>query len=219
MLCSAAELELSEDHDGIIELPDDAPVGVALRALRRARRSRHRRRRDAEPPRRDRRRRHRARSRRGRPRHAEDAGAESLSPARSTARPRVHARFRPRRRASLPGLRLAARARRDQRPLARMDAEAAAGDWPEADQRARRHHQLHHLRSRPPAARVRLRQGRRRSDSPPRSRRRKRARARRQDLRARREHGRRSPMRTASSRSPASWAASIPAATRRRATC
>src|ERR1700744_1095900 len=29
MLCSAAELELSEDHDGIIELPDDAPVGVS----------------------------------------------------------------------------------------------------------------------------------------------------------------------------------------------
>ena len=29
MLCSAAELELSNDHDGIIELPDDAPVGVA----------------------------------------------------------------------------------------------------------------------------------------------------------------------------------------------
>jgi phenylalanyl-tRNA synthetase beta chain len=28
MLCSAAELELSEDHDGIIDLPDDAPVGV-----------------------------------------------------------------------------------------------------------------------------------------------------------------------------------------------
>ena len=29
MLCSAAELELSDDHDGIIDLPDDAPVGVA----------------------------------------------------------------------------------------------------------------------------------------------------------------------------------------------
>src|SRR5271167_3722888 len=28
MLCSEAELELSDDHDGIIDLPDDAPVGV-----------------------------------------------------------------------------------------------------------------------------------------------------------------------------------------------
>ena len=29
MLCSAAELEISEDHDGIIELPADAPLGKA----------------------------------------------------------------------------------------------------------------------------------------------------------------------------------------------
>ena len=28
MLCSGAELQISEDHTGIIELPDDAPVGV-----------------------------------------------------------------------------------------------------------------------------------------------------------------------------------------------
>jgi phenylalanyl-tRNA synthetase beta chain len=28
MLCSNAELELSNDHDGIIELPEDAPIGV-----------------------------------------------------------------------------------------------------------------------------------------------------------------------------------------------
>jgi phenylalanyl-tRNA synthetase beta chain len=28
MLCSAAELEISEDHDGIIDLPADAPVGA-----------------------------------------------------------------------------------------------------------------------------------------------------------------------------------------------
>src|SRR5437660_1716595 len=27
MLCSGAELQISDDHDGIIELPDDAPVG------------------------------------------------------------------------------------------------------------------------------------------------------------------------------------------------
>jgi phenylalanyl-tRNA synthetase beta chain len=32
MLCSAAELEISEDHDGIIDLPDDAPVGVPYAA-------------------------------------------------------------------------------------------------------------------------------------------------------------------------------------------
>ncbi len=29
MLCSAAELELSEEHDGIMELADDAPVGAS----------------------------------------------------------------------------------------------------------------------------------------------------------------------------------------------
>ena len=28
MFCSGAELELSEDHDGILELPEDAPVGM-----------------------------------------------------------------------------------------------------------------------------------------------------------------------------------------------
>src|SRR5258705_1547610 len=28
MLCSAAELQISEDHDGIMELPADAPIGA-----------------------------------------------------------------------------------------------------------------------------------------------------------------------------------------------
>jgi phenylalanyl-tRNA synthetase beta chain len=32
MLCSAAELELSDDHTGIIDLPDDAPIGVPYAA-------------------------------------------------------------------------------------------------------------------------------------------------------------------------------------------
>lgn len=30
MMCSARELELSDEHEGIIELPDDAPVGTAF---------------------------------------------------------------------------------------------------------------------------------------------------------------------------------------------
>src|SRR5580658_1965724 len=31
MLCSARELGMSEAHEGILELPEDAPLGVALR--------------------------------------------------------------------------------------------------------------------------------------------------------------------------------------------
>lgn len=32
MLCSAAELQISDDHEGIIDLPEDAPVGMAYAA-------------------------------------------------------------------------------------------------------------------------------------------------------------------------------------------
>ena len=34
MMCSTRELELGEDHDGIIELPDDAPVGTSFAEYR-----------------------------------------------------------------------------------------------------------------------------------------------------------------------------------------
>ena len=33
MLVSEAELQISDDHDGIIDLPDDAPVGEATRNM------------------------------------------------------------------------------------------------------------------------------------------------------------------------------------------
>jgi phenylalanyl-tRNA synthetase beta chain len=33
MLCSARELQLSEDHGGLLELPDDAPVGADIRSV------------------------------------------------------------------------------------------------------------------------------------------------------------------------------------------
>ena len=63
MLCSAAELQISEDHDGIMELPADAPVGAGYARMGRARRSRDRDQPDAEPAGLHRRARHRARSR------------------------------------------------------------------------------------------------------------------------------------------------------------
>ena len=73
MLCSAYELGLGDDHEGIIELPQDAPVGAPYAELRRARRHRARHQGDAEPRRLPRRARHRPRSRRRRARAAEAA--------------------------------------------------------------------------------------------------------------------------------------------------
>ena len=71
MMCSVRELELGDEHDGIIELAADAPVGADLRRLGRARRSGDRRLDHAQPAGRDGRPRHRPRSRRRRARHAE----------------------------------------------------------------------------------------------------------------------------------------------------
>ena len=60
MLVSEAELLISDNHEGIIELPDDAPVGKAFRSIRRSRRRGARCRGDAEPRRLSRRPWHRA---------------------------------------------------------------------------------------------------------------------------------------------------------------
>ena len=62
MLCSAAELQISDDHDGIMELPADAPIGAGYARMGRARRSRAGNQPDAEPAGLHRRARHRARS-------------------------------------------------------------------------------------------------------------------------------------------------------------
>ena len=128
------------------------------------------------------------------------------------------ARFR-RDAVALPRLCAAPGARRQERPVAGMAAEAAHSDRPASDQCAGRHHQLHDLRPRPAAARVRRRQGARRSRGAPREGGERAARARRQDLRARRDDVRDRRRRRASNRSPASWAARPPAARRRPPTC
>ena len=62
MLVSEAEMELSDDHEGIIDLPDDAPVGESYAKWARARRSGDRDQPHAQPARLHRRARHRARS-------------------------------------------------------------------------------------------------------------------------------------------------------------
>ena len=69
---------------------------------------------------------------------------------------------------TVPGLRAQARARRQERPVAGMAAETAHGHRPASDQRAGRHHQLHHLRPRPAAARVRRQEGEGQPHRPPR---------------------------------------------------
>ncbi len=66
MLMSAYELALSDDHEGIIELPEDTPVGTPLCRIARPRRPGHRHQGDAEPRRLPRRARHRPRPRRRR---------------------------------------------------------------------------------------------------------------------------------------------------------
>ena len=130
--------------------------------------------------------RHRARSRRHLHRHLQRPPAEA-GQGHVPLPGQGHVRFR-RHALALSGLRPAPGQGRQERPLARLAAKAAYCDWSAPDQRAGRHHQLHHLRPRPPAACVRRRQGAWPSHRPARPQRRDAAGARRQELHARSGH-------------------------------
>ncbi len=73
------------------------------------------------------------------------AGARPLS---------LAAKSRNRATARVPDVRRPPHSRREERPIAGMAAAAPARHRPAAAQRAGRYHQLHHLRPRPPAARL-----------------------------------------------------------------
>ena len=141
MLCSASELELPGDAEGIMELPEDAPVGAVYAQWARL---------DdpvidinLTPNRPD------AAGVAGVARDLAAAGLGVLTTPATCARcgrlpvpGRREARFRARGRASRAAVRAAARARRQERPEPRLDAGAAALDRPAPDQRAGRHHQF-----------------------------------------------------------------------------
>ena len=180
MLCSEAELMISDDHDGIIELPADAPVGVAY----------------AEwadlgdpvieinltPNRSD---------CTGVNGIARDLGATYIgdykenTPQGREGHVPLPGRGQDRRARIVPRLWFETCARRQERRLAGLAAEATDRDWAPPHQRAGRYHQLHHLRPRPPAARVRCRQGHGKPHRAPRQERRAGAGARRPHLYAR----------------------------------
>ncbi len=151
MLLSRREMGLGEEHDGIVELPEDAPVGASYAAwaglddpvIEIA----------VTPNRGD------ALSVRG---VARDLAASGLGRLRPWAAEPVPAAFpRPLTwRTSSARLPLGARPhdpRRAQRPLARVAAAPPALRRAAADQRAGGRHQLLHAGPRPPAARVRRR--------------------------------------------------------------
>ena len=142
MMCSTRELELGDDHDGMIELSDDAPVGADYAGLRRARRRGHRRERAPQSPRLHGRARDRARPR-GCGAGDVEATGRSLSLRREAGRgrwPRPRHPHRGHRR--LPRLLWPDGPRRDERPRPRLDGPPPACGRAEADQRLGRHHQF-----------------------------------------------------------------------------
>ena len=217
MLVSEFELQISDDHEGIIDLPADAPVGESYAKYA-----------GLDDPVID----INLTTNRSdctgvngiaRDLAAADLGAFKERTPKTVERQiplpgRGQARFR-RLAVALPGLCAAPGARRQECAFARVAAEAADRDRAAPDQCAGRHHQLHHLRPWPPAARVRRQKGQGRSRGAPRAERRATARARRQDLHARQRHVRDRRRQRSGIARPASWVASIPAATKTPPTC
>ena len=156
MVCSEKELDLSDEHEGILVLPDDAPVGMPLvdymgdvvldfdvkgafghlqcdlgvarevAALT------------------------------GQPLRRDVLTILERQPVDDHAR-RGLRRHRDRRAGPLPALLRGADRGRDDRAVAAVDAAAPAAGGHAADQQRRGHHELRHARAGPAAARVRLR--------------------------------------------------------------
>ena len=160
MLCSMREMGLGQDHDGIIDLPADAPVGQSFAAymgyddpvieIK------------LTPDRAD------CLGVRGIARDLAAAGLGTLKPFDQTP---IKGTFEPPLKwqrtdvgAGLPALRRPLFPQREERPQPALAAGAADRDRPAADLGAGRHHQPRHLRPQPAAARVRRRQGDGQSD-------------------------------------------------------
>ena len=140
MLCSAAELQISEDHDGIMELPADAPIGAPYAQWAQVG--------DPvieinlTPNRQDCTGRARHRPRSFRSRHGQVQGSGDQA---DQGRIPLSGEGDRRGREAVPRLCDAAGARRQERPLPGVAAEAPHIDRASADQRAGRYHQLHDL--------------------------------------------------------------------------
>ena len=140
MLCSERELMLSDNHDGIIELPADAPLGAALHRLSRPERPGDRDQDHAQPARRAR---ASAASPATSPRAASGTLRAARYPASRAASPAPSACTSTRAsRQGLPAFRRPPDPWREERPVARLAAGAAEGHRPAPDLGAGGHHQL-----------------------------------------------------------------------------
>ena len=165
MMCSERELQMSDEHSGIIDLPADAPVGTPFAAWAGL---------DdpvidigLTPNRPD---------CTGVSGIARDLAASGLGTLKTPAAAGCSRQWRCPVGVTIetpdlcPGFALRMVRGVKNGPSPAMDAAASAGHRPASDQRAGRHHQLRHVRPRPSAARLRCRQGRGRPGRAPRPR-------------------------------------------------